>query len=124
MQNHLGVGIGHLLAHEVFAGDAEMHRALRQQQRDFRSRQVGDLDAAHALDRAAIVAFAARLDELEPGAREERVGVLLQPALGGHRDDEGAAHDGLPQAARRSIQTPNPTAGIGVVLPSRLSSLS
>ena len=123
-EHHLGVGIGHLLAHEVLAGDAEMHRALREQLGDFAGRQIGDLDAGHALDRAAIVALAARLDELEPGAREERVGVLLQPALGGDRDDEGAAHDGLPQATSRSIHTPSPTAGIGVALPSRLSSLS
>ena len=100
-----------------------MHRALRQQQRDLRSREIGDLDAGQALDRAAIVALAARLDQLEPGAREERVGVLLQAALGGHRDDEGAAHDGLPQAMSRSIHTPSPTAGIGVALPSRLEQL-
>ena len=30
-QHDLGVGIGHLLAHQVFAGDAEVHGALRQQ---------------------------------------------------------------------------------------------
>ena len=88
-------------------------------------REIGDLDAGQALDGAAIVALAARLDELEPGAREECVGVLLQPALGGHRDDEGAAHDGLPQA----IEPLDPHArarppGSASCVPSRLSSLS
>ena len=49
MKHHLGVGIGHLLAHQVFAGDAEVHRALRQQLRDLGGRQIGDLDAGQPL---------------------------------------------------------------------------
>ena len=73
-----------------------MHGALRQQLGDLRRREIGHLDARQIGDGAAIVARAARLDELEPGAREERFGVLLQAALGRHGDDEGAAHVSAP----------------------------
>ena len=58
-----------------------MHRALRQQVDDFGSREIRHLDAGQIGDRAAVVARAARLDELEPGAREEGFRVRLQAAL-------------------------------------------
>ena len=88
-----------------------MHRALRQQVDDLGSREVRHLDAGKVGDRAAIVARPARLDQFEPGAREEDFRVLLQPALGGHGDDERRAHGLLRNAASRSIQTAKPTAG-------------
>ena len=108
------VGVGDHLAHQVFAGEAEMHRALRQQLDDLGGREIGHLDAGKVGDGAAIVARAARLDELEPGAREEGFRVLLQPALGRHRDDERRAHVPPRNAASRSIQTAKPTAGIAL----------
>ena len=101
-QNDMLVGIGDLLAHQVLAGHAEMHRALRQQVDDLGGREIGHLDAGQVGDRAAIVALAARLDELEPGAREEGLGVFLQPALGRHRDDERRAH-GAPRNCREPL---------------------
>ena len=45
---------------------------------------------------AAIFARAARLDELQPRAREEGLGVFLQPAFRRHREHEGRAHGGAP----------------------------
>ena len=89
-----------------------------------RGREISDLDAGQARDRAAIVARAARLDQRQAGAGEERLGVLLQPALGRHGDDERRAHAAPPPPATRSIQTAKPTAGIGVLLPSRVSNSS
>ena len=44
-QHHAPVGIGDHLAHQVLAGDAEMHRALPELRRDFGGRKIGDLDA-------------------------------------------------------------------------------
>ena len=87
---------------------------------------VGDIffvDLVEARDRAAIVARAARLQQGEARAREERLRVLLQPAFRRHRDDE-RAHVAPPIAASRSTQTANPTAGIGSRAPSRESSPS
>ena len=66
---------------------------------------------------APVVACAARLDEVEPGAGEKRLGILLEPALGRHRQDECVHRlppPGTPaSAASRSIHTARPTAGTG-----------
>ena len=109
-----------------------MHGAGRELLGDLGGRQERDLDAVEPRDGAAIVAHAARLDQFEPGAGEEALGVFLQPALGGHRENERrswAPHDALPRApapsaASRSIHTARPTAGTGRALPSRVSSAS
>ena len=103
------------LADQVLAGDAEMHRALRELRGDVGGREIGDLDARQAGDRAAIVARAARLHELQAGAREERLGVLLQPALRRHRENERRAHAlAVPISVRGArSSTAKPTAGIG-----------
>ena len=69
------------LADLIFAGDAEVHSALRELRRDVGGRQVRDLDAGQPSDGAAIFARAARLHELEAGARKERFGIFLQPPL-------------------------------------------
>src|SRR5262249_30295471 len=106
------------------AGDAEMHRPLRQLVGDFGGRQIGDLDLIEPGDRAAVVARAARLDQREAGAGEERLRVLLQPPLRRHRDDEPGTH-GLPQSATRpSPHTANPPAGTTWAAPSRTNSPS
>ena len=118
-----GVGVGDHFADKVFTGDAEVDRALRQLLRDFGGREIGDLDAIDAFDRAAIVACTARLDEFQPGARKERFGVFLQPALGRNGDDE-RAHATPPTPARRSMKMPSPTAGIFSRLPRRVRRLS
>jgi hypothetical protein len=123
-QHHARIDVRNGLADLVLAGDAEMHAALRQLRGDVGGREVGDLDAGHAGDRAAIFARAARLHQLEAGAREELLGIFLQPPLGRHREHERRAHDTLPIWVRRSIHTANPTAGIGSLAPSRVSSPS
>jgi hypothetical protein len=120
-EHHALVRVGHALAHQVLAGDAEMGRALRELRGDFRRRQIRDLGAVETRDRAAIVARAARLHELQPRGAEQLLGLLLQAALGGHGENERAAHAKPPMAESRSIHTAKPTAGIGVVLPSLVS---
>ncbi len=111
--------------HQILAGDAEMHHALAELLGDFRGREVSDLDAVEALDGAAIVARAARLDQFEPGAREEGFSVLLQAAFRRHgKKERRVAHDAPPQAASSSIEAAKPTAGIGEGDPSRVSSPS
>jgi hypothetical protein len=44
----LPVGVGDHLAHQVLAGDTEMHGALRELRGDLRRRQIGDLDAVES----------------------------------------------------------------------------
>ena len=79
-EHDLPVGIEDHLAHQVLAGDAEMHGALAELRGDFRRREIGDLDAVEAGDGAAIVARAARLDEFE--ARSARKRLRRFPAGG------------------------------------------
>ena len=69
------------LAHQIFAGDAEMGGALAELLGDLGGGQISHFDAVEACDGAAIVAGAARLDEIEAGAGEKAFGVLLQPAF-------------------------------------------
>ncbi len=59
---------------------------------DFTRGQIGNLDAVHALDGAAIVAHAARLDQAQACACEEALGVFLQTSLGRDGDDERRGH--------------------------------
>ena len=61
------------LAHQVLAGDAEMHGALRELLGDLGGREKRDLDVRKLGDGAAVVARAARLDERQAGAGEERL---------------------------------------------------
>ena len=68
------------LAQQILAGDAEMDRALRQRVGDLAGRKIGDLDAGQVGDGAAIVARAARLDELQAGAA--RRSLRCSPAAG------------------------------------------
>lgn len=121
-QNAL-VGIGDAFAHQILAGDAEMHHAARKLGSDLARREIGDLDMVEARDGAAIVARAARFCQRQPGVRKERLGVFLQAAFGGNREDKGRAHDcspraGMPSCVKVSTQTENPTAGIGEAAPS------
>ena len=118
-QDHTLVGLRNHLAHQILAGDAHMGCALRKLGGDFGRGKIGDLDAVQTIDGAAIVACATRLDEAQARAREEIFRILLQAALGRHRDDQGRAHAAPP--ARRSIQIENPTAGMGEREPSRVS---
>src|SRR5262249_9148125 len=67
-EHDLGVRVGDHLAYQVFAGDAEMHHALRQEIGDLRGREIGDLNVGEISDGATVVAGAARLDQFEPGA--------------------------------------------------------
>ena len=88
---------GNYFPHQILAGDAEMHRApAASVAGDLGRRQERHLDAVEPRHGAAIVARAARLDEVEAGAGEKRLGVLLQPAFRRHREDEGAHGPDVP----------------------------
>ena len=76
-EHHAPLRVGYFLAHQIFAGDAEMHRALRQEIDNLSRREIRHLDAGEVGDGAAVVARPARLDELEPGARKESFRVRL-----------------------------------------------
>ena len=121
-QQHALVGVRDAFAHQVLAGDAEMHRAARELGGDLARREIGDLDIVEAGDGAAIVARAARFGQRKAGAGEERFGVFLQAALRGNGENERRGHDALPLLAglrpARSTQIEKPTAGIGVAEPS------
>src|SRR5262249_57492683 len=86
--------------------------------------ETGHLDAGQIGDGAAVIARPARLDELEPRAREEGFRIRLQAALRRHRDHEWRAHGAPRNAASRSIQTANPTAEIARGLPTPLTNSS
>ena len=83
-------------AHQILAGDAEMHRATRQLRGDLARREIGDLDIVEPADGAAIVASAAWLGQPQSSAGEERLGVFLQAALRRYRQNEWRRHDALP----------------------------
>ena len=123
-QHHALLRVGDHLAHQIFAGDAEMRRALCELRGDIRRGKIGDFHIVEAGDAAAVFPRAARLDEAETGAREKGFGVFLQAAFRRHRKDKRTAHAALPLPASRSIQTAKPTAGIGTGAPSRVSSPS
>ena len=50
-QHHALVGVGDHLAHQILAGDAEMHGAGASCAGDLGGRQIGDLDAVETGDR-------------------------------------------------------------------------
>ncbi len=106
---------GDLLADQVLAGDAEMGGAGGELVHDLGGRQEQHLHVRHARERAAVVPRPARLREDEPGAGEEGGRVLLQAALRGDGEDEGAARASpVPSRDRmRSSQNEQPTAGSG-----------
>ena len=118
---HALLGVGNAFAHEVFAGDAEMHRAAREIRRDFARREIGDLDIVEAGNGAAVVARAAGFRQHQAGAGEEGLGIFLQPPLGGDGENERDAHalpPFLPALTSASTQIEKPTAGIGSREPS------
>ena len=127
-QLHALVGLRNAFAQQVFAGDAEMHRAARQLSGDVACRQIGDLDIVEACNGAAIIARATRLRQRETGAGEEGLGVFLQAALGRDGQNEWRGHDARSDVevccASVSIQTEKPTAGMGSAAPSCVSSPS
>ena len=120
-QDHAAVGLRDHLAHEVFAGDAEMRLTGRELCGDLAGGKISHLDRVEACDGAAIFARAARLHERQTCAREEVFRILLQAAFGRHRDDERRAHRTIPISASRSIQAEKPTAGIVCSAPRRCS---
>ena len=107
-----GIGVGHIFAHQVFPGHSQMGRACGQVSDDFGRREKGDFHTGQLRQRAAIVARAACLHHVQPGAGEKVTGIFLQPALGGHSEDEGGAVAHAARSGRRSIQMAAPTAGI------------
>src|SRR5579872_3309927 len=101
-----------------------MHGALAELLGDFRCGKVGDLDAIEPGNSAAIVAGAARLDELQSGAREKAFRILLQPAFRGHGKEERSVHGAPPAAVNSSMAAAKPTAGMASRAPSRVRSAS
>src|SRR4029079_18134211 len=95
-ETNLFAGVGNHLSPETLAGHAEMNGAGREMARDFRGGQIGDFDAVETGDRAAIVARPAWFDQSQPGAREERFGVFLQPPFGRDSENKRPAHRAPP----------------------------
>ena len=114
------VGVRHLLAHQILAGDAEMRRAGGELADDLGRRQKGDLDVRQTGDGAAIVARAAPLDEAR-GPRGRKT-PPCSPAGAPWRARRGraalsviagiGAHQRSPPFASRSSQIAAPTAGM------------
>ena len=110
------------LAHQILAGDAEMHGALAELLGDLGRRQISHLDAVEAGDGAAIVAGAARLDQFEAGAGKKASAFCCSRPFDGTARRSGArVHAAPPHAVSSSIEAAKPTAGIGARAPSRVS---
>ncbi|CEG09365.1 hypothetical protein BN961_02790 [Afipia felis] len=120
-QHHALVGVGDAFADQILAGNAEVDLSACKLGCDFARGEIGDLDLIEARDGATIVARAARLGERKTCASEERVGIFLKPALGGDGENERVAHAASPALVSASIQTENPTAGMGEAAPNRVS---
>ncbi|MCY1244360.1 hypothetical protein D9M72_574300 [compost metagenome] len=84
-----GIGIGEPLAHQVFAGDAEIDRAIAKFAGNLGGRQERDLHIIRTFDPAAIGAIVADGDDLHSGPLKDRRGVILHPPLGRQRDGDG-----------------------------------
>ena len=80
-QHHALVRVGYALSDQILAGDTEVNGAPCQLGCDLARRQIGDLDIVETRDSTSIVARTARLRQCETRAREESIGVLLQPSL-------------------------------------------
>src|SRR5690606_34075052 len=90
---------------------------------DFRGRQIGDLDALHALDAAAIGAVVTDRRYCQTGALEDRCRILLDAALRRQGDGDRAHREAL-AVSMRSSQSEKPTAGLWSVAPSSVISRS
>src|SRR5262249_48200586 len=118
-QDDAVLGLRDHLADQILAGNAEMHGALAELARDLRCRQISDLDLLEAVNRAALVARPAGLDESKPGGGKEGFGFLLHPPLGRDGKNERLVPGAPPAAASSSTEAANPTAGIASRAPSR-----
>ena len=128
---HVAVSVGDLLADQVFSGDAEMRAAGSDLVSDFSRREEQQLNARQGGDRGGVVASAAPLFEIEPGAREEGRRLVLQPAFRRDRENDAAkvgrrhrVHRCILAASGRSIETIAPTAGTSAGAPSARASAS
>ena len=123
------VGVRNSLAHEILARDAHVNGARGKLRRDLTRREERDLDIVEAFQGAAIIAYAAPAHDVETGAREKCVGIVLQPPLRGHGKDQrrartvAAVHCSSPVSGplRRSSQMAAPTAGMSSDAPSKRS---
>ena len=112
----LALPVGDVLAHQVFAGDAEIDAALRRvSPGDLGRRQEGDLDVVAALDAGAVAAVVAGQLTASPALASTSSAWSLQPALGGNGEGDGHADAPPVSASMRSSQTEKPTPGIGVL---------
>ena len=82
------IGVRHLLADEILAGDADVGATGFQIPRDLGRRHERDFDAIEAHDLAAIAALVAGLAHDEIGSGKELRRLLHEPALGRHGKDE------------------------------------
>ena len=104
-QRHALVGVGDVLAHEIFAGDADVRAPAAQRRDDLGRGDECDVDAVDAFDLAAIAAVVADLAQLQPRLTEELGRLLHQPSLRRHGECQARAHRLLPRttASRRSV---------------------
>src|SRR5579885_2555410 len=107
------------LTDEVFACHAEMDTTGRDFGDNIGRGEEGDLNIFHSVEGPAVIAGAAALHDVEPGAGKESGGVFLQPPFRGNGDHE--THGAPP---RLSSQMAAPTAGTGLAEPSACASAS
>ena len=115
--------VGHFLAHEILAGDAEMQAAGGEFAGDLAGREQHELDAVDAAHGAAVFAARAGAGDLDAARTEPGDGVVLEPALGGHAEGEGHGA-ASPAASRASGRMMPPTALMARPAPSTRVSAS
>jgi len=102
-----GFPIAHLLAHQIFSGNADVGAPGFQVSRDFASGNEDHLDIVQAFDLATITARVADLAQIQSAICKDLDGLLHEPPLG--RDGENQSirrrHHTSPvkAASRRSV---------------------
>ena len=85
------------LAHQVLAGDAEVHRAGADLARDLRGGQEDDLDVAPSVDPRMILARIFRQADRQAGLGQNLQRLILEAAFRGQ--GEGDGHGRVPPVA-------------------------
>ena len=108
---------------QILPGDPQMHLTGVQSLGDIARRQQPHLGPRQTLEVGHVAPRAAGDDEPQAAVPEPGLHLLLEPALGGHGDDQGFAHDSPPCQARHGL-TMHPTARTPAAPPRRAGSPS
>ncbi len=127
-QLHPRRDIAAALTQQVLPGDPQMGLAGLQGLGDVPGREQAHLHPVHALQLGQVAAGSAGNGEFQSAVGQPRFDLLLEPALGGDRQDQGLAHTeasatGTSTAARRG-RIMQPTARAPAGPPSRPGRLS